>query len=182
MTVPNIRVRGGSLRTEIIARRPPWNKVYEGYPKNKNDPLQDESADAIFPAILGEQYDKNIFSNACATRVSLGLLNAGMNVKPAFKIINKSHPYFGKGFQSSAKGLQVWLTQIWGKADIVIKGPTTIATVNQAINGRNGIYIILGGFAGGVTGHSTLWIGEQGRTIGHDYIDYGGDVYFWELK
>ena len=49
--------------------------------------------------------------------------------------------------------------------------------------GKNGVYIILGGFSPPTTGHATLWIGIKNDVIGgHNYIDYGGTVYFWELK
>jgi Type VI secretion system (T6SS), amidase effector protein 4 len=172
----------GTASCTIVANRPKWSDVLRGYPRSGTDDLP---AEQVFQAILATQdYDPAVFSNACATRVSLGLLEGGMSVRAAFRITNRSHKFAGKGFQSSAAGLQRWLSgpSVFGKADIEIKGPTDIATVRSRIGSKNGIYIILGGFGGGITGHATLWIGSQNDAVGgHNYADYGGDVYFWEL-
>ncbi|OXA85892.1 T6SS effector amidase Tae4 family protein [Flavobacterium hercynium] len=171
----------------VTTGRPSWKDVYEGYPKNATN-TDDLPATTIFTDLLGSNYDKAIFGNACATRVSLGLLNGKMVVKTAFKITNKKHAFYNKGFQTSASGLQTWLSKkdVWGEADVIVKGPSDISTVASKINDKtikNGVYIILGGFGGGISGHATLWIGANKNVIGgHNYVDYGGTVYFWELK
>lgn len=176
---------GKKTTTPIQIKRPSWKDVYNGYPKSGND---DRPATEVFPELLGKDYDKKIFGNACATRVSLGLINGGMKVKTAFKITNKKHIFYDKGFQTSAGGLQAWLIKkdVWGAPDVTITGPSNITAVASKINeGRikNGIYIILGGFGDGISGHATLWIGNNRNVIGgHNYVDYGGTVYFWELK
>ncbi|WP_412850378.1 hypothetical protein ACL0VS_12030 [Chryseobacterium sp. PMSZPI] len=97
---------GKKTTTPIQIKRPSWKDVYNGYPKSGND---DRPATEVFPELLGKDYDKKIFGNACATRVSLGLINGGMKVKTAFKITNKKHIFYDKGFQTSAGGLQAWL-------------------------------------------------------------------------
>ncbi|WP_123806073.1 hypothetical protein [Neisseria chenwenguii] len=56
--------------------------VIKGYQAGTDD----EPASAVFIKILGKNYDTATFGNACATRVSLGLINGGMRIKPAFKI------------------------------------------------------------------------------------------------
>ncbi|MGB4847910.1 MAG: T6SS effector amidase Tae4 family protein [Saprospiraceae bacterium] len=163
-------------------KRPNWVDVYRGYPKN-NSETDDLPAELVFKEILGENYDKSTFTNACATRVSLGLLDGGMDVKREFNI--QKGKFKGKGFIASAKNLQVWLskTTVWNSPDEFIKGPSTLSDVQNRINGRNGVYTIIGGFGGGVTGHATLWVGSKKDVIGgHNYVDYGGDIYFWELK
>lgn len=178
---------GGVQTKEITVARPSWSDVYNGYPKN-DDNTDDLPATLVFPKILGDNYDKGIFGNACATRVSLGLINGRMTVKTAFKITNKKHVFFNKGFQTSASGLHAWLSKknVWGDADVKVTGPSDINTVAKKINDKtikNGVYIILGGFGGGISGHATLWIGANENVIGgHNYVDYGGTVYFWELK
>lgn len=165
-------------------KRPSWKKVYEGYPKVlTTNGVVDEPAPDVFRELRGANYDKNVLSNACATRVSLGLLNGGMDVRKDFLI--SQGKFKGKGFIASALGLKDWLSKdfVWGSADEKIQGPTNFETVKSKIDGRNGVYIILGGFASDITGHATLWLGNENNVIGgHNYIDYGGTVYFWELK
>lgn len=177
-----ILCKAGGASCTIVANRPKWSDVYRGYPKSGSDDLP---ATEVFPSILApEHYDKNTFSNACATRVSLGLLEGSMRVKPAFNITNNSHKFAGRGFQSSAQGLFNWLSSksVFGNPDISIDGPTNIDTVKNKIGIKNGVYIILGGFGDGVTGHATLWIGATKDVIGgHNYVNYGGSVHFWEL-
>ncbi|MGH1517436.1 T6SS effector amidase Tae4 family protein [Chryseobacterium sp. JK1] len=180
-----VATTGSGQTRPVQIKRPSWKKVYEGYPRSGNN---DKPANLVFSEILGDSYDKKIFGNACATRVSLGLINGGMTVKTAFRITNKKHAFFNKGFQTSVSGLYNWLSkkEIWGAADIKVTGPSDINTVANKINeGRikNGVYIILGGFGDGISGHATLWIGSHRNVIGgHDYVSYGGTVYFWELK
>jgi len=162
--------------------RPKWSKVYTGYPKNASG-TDDMAADAVFKSILGDNYDRRTFTNACATRVSLGLLNGGINVKKEF-IIQKGD-FKGKGFITSAINLKNWLSknEIFGVADEKIDGPSNLVDVRNIIGGRNGVYVILGGFANGITGHATLWLGTNKDVVGgHNYVSYGGTIYFWELK
>jgi len=158
--------------------RPSWNKVYEGYPKDGNG--DDLGTEDVFKSILGDDYNREIFTNACATRVSIGLLSAGVVVKKDFPITVGR--FKGKGFIASAIGLKKWLTTVWGSADIIVTGPTDITDVQNKIGVKNGVYIILGGFSGGISGHATLWLGSDLNTVGnHNYVSYGGTVYFWEL-
>jgi hypothetical protein len=73
----------------IVANRPKWSDVYRGYPKSGGDDLP---APSVFSSVLAARdYDPAIFSNACATRISLGLLEGGMVVKRSFTITNKTH-------------------------------------------------------------------------------------------
>ncbi len=97
---------------------------------------------------------------------------------------NKNGKFKGKGFIASAVGLKDWLSRnnVWGEADEFIKGPSDITDVKSRLGSRNGIYIIIGGFTGGISGHATLWIGAiKDAFAGNNYVSYGGDVYFWEL-
>ncbi len=179
------RYEDENTTSTIITSRPKWVKVYEGYPKNDAG-TDNKSADLVFKSILGDNYDRGIFSNACATRVSLGLLNGCMTVKKDFII--QQGEFKGKGFVASAANLKKWLSEIWSKgdekgADEKIEGPSDIIDVKNIIGERNGVYVILGGFGGGVSGHATLWIGANKDVVGgHNYVSYGGTIYFWELK
>lgn len=162
--------------------RPKWTLVYNGYPKNSTG-TADRDADTVFKEILGDNYNTSTFTNACATRVSLGLLNGGVNVRKDF-IIQKGK-FKGKGFIASAINLKNWLIQssIWGSPDETFKGPADITDVRSKIGSRNGVYTIIGGFGAGVSGHATLWVGSENDVIGdNNYISSGGDIYFWELK
>lgn len=173
----------GGMSTTIRVKRPSWKDVYDGYPKTGND---DEPATSIFPKILGDNYDKSTFGNACATRVSLGLINGKMVVRKDFLI--QKGDFKGEGFIASAGSLKKWLEHknVWGPADVTVDGPSDINTVADKINEggvKNGVYLILGGFGGGITGHATLWIGSNRDVIGgHNYVSYGGTISFWELK
>lgn len=174
---PDPQGGGGSA----VKKRPAWKDVYEGYPKNAagNDDLP---APDVFTSIFGPDYDSNVFTNACATRVSLGLINGGMSLKKEFLISQGT--FKGKYFIASAINLKNWLSlsSVWGTADEIIEKPTDLSAVAATVNGRNGVYIMAGGFSG-ATGHATLWIGANNDVVGgHNYVGIGGDVYFWELK
>lgn len=174
---------GNSGRTSTLHKRPKWRDVYAEYPKiHTTNGVVDKPAKDVFTELRGPNYEKDKLTNACATRVSLGLLNGGMNVPKEF-LITKGK-FKGKGFIASALNLKNWLsrTSVWDTADEVIEGPTDLSSVQAQINGRNGVYIIIGGFSGGITGHATLWVGSNNNVIGNsNYIQNGGTVYFWEL-
>lgn len=143
----------------------------------------DLPAQEVFASIFGDNYDRDTFKNACATRVSLGLLAGGMKVFKSFNV--DIGIYKDKGIMTSASGLRRWLSKIevWGPADTIIKNSNSFKVVSQTIASRNGVYIVEGGFSGGVTGHATLWVGANNNAInGSHYADIGGTIYFWELK
>jgi len=209
MTLVAKIVNDGKVLAEskVIIMRPSWDDVYNGYPlKNKGDPdlgafknghswknrgasdVEDIGARTVFQNILGRGYDaeKKVFNgvsfeNACATRVSFALVKSMVDVRKDFLI--QDGEFKGKGFIASAKGLKEWLSEpdVWGNADLVIEGKTTLEKVAKKINGRNCVYIILGG-ENGKKDHATLWIGDNNDAIGgKNYIENGGTVYFWEL-
>lgn len=103
----------GGKSCRIVANRPSWKLVYAGYPKTgKGD---DVPAPIVFTTLLKlDDYTKHQseLGNACATRVSLGLINGGMKLKTAFSITNPKLPYNnpkfkeGLGFITSAVGLK----------------------------------------------------------------------------
>lgn len=198
----------GKATPKVTIQRPSWKLVYDGYPKigtNYND-VKDEDAIRIFEDIftkagyqkLNEERRKNNLSeikDACATRVSLGLLNGSSQVSREFQVINNKNKFYLKGISTSASSLRIKLEELWGKANVVIQpyNGRTIDNVAEEIkkNGyKNGVYIIIGGFADGISGHATLWIGERKREDnkvgdvigGKNYADYLGTIYFWELK
>ena len=81
------RITTTELSTTI--KRPKWEDVYAGYPKNVAGD-DDMDAPSVFRLVLGDRYytkHQSIFSNACATRVSLGLIAGGMTMKREFNII-----------------------------------------------------------------------------------------------
>ena len=200
--------QSGSGNNADFSKRPSWNDVLEGYPRDGSG--NDEDAVIVFKDIFGSAYDEQAkvyienkgkpnekripMSNACATRVSLGLNNANFRVRRDFTILTGSMK--GKGVILSAIGLKNWLIQgnILGKPDVFIstkegnykgqQGRVTLKDVQEKIGNRNGIYIIIP-FPGCFTvstGHATLWISSQKDTIGnHSYSQCIGEVYFWEL-
>jgi hypothetical protein len=91
----------------------------------------------------------------------------------------------GEGFIASARGLKEWLANpnIWGPPDETISGENSLDKVAEIINGKDGVYIILGEGNKDVKDHATLWIGANNDVIGgNNLLGNGGMVYFWELK
>ena len=191
-----------TIELKVWKKRPKWAEVYAGYPKT-DDGTNDIPSKKVFAEVFGENdyYFPNeecIYTelkkggvkidmkNACATRVSLGLINAKVKIKTEFRILNPKNPNKDKGIIVNAKLLKNFLTEEWGEADVIIsKRPKTLNEVAGEINAggeRNGVYIILGGFRPPINGHATLWIGAKGDAIGkHSYVN-AGTVYFWELE
>ncbi len=167
-------------KNQTYIYRPKWIDVYEGYPKTNVG--GDLPSPDVFISVFGPQYDTQKFQNACATRVSLGMLNANIKFeKPEF--IVQVGEYKGKGFMTSAEKLKIEITNYFGDADIIIKKPVSLDAVQAKLGSKNGIYIILGGFNPGITGHSTLWIGKNKNVIGgNHYVNINSEIYFWELK
>jgi len=175
-----ITAYAGNICATVDARRPRWEDVYAGYPLVHKGTVNemDMPADTVFKSVFGEKYDTIKFQNACATRVSIALIKAKMELKRDFIVQTKE--YYGKGFITSVKGLQEWLTDVWGIADKIIDDKSSLEDVAKIINGRSGVYIILNGSA--QKNHATLWVGANNNVIGgNHYIGAGCIVYFWEL-
>lgn len=170
-----------NVERAFLIPRPKWSDVFEGYPKTANG-RDDLPAEDVFTSVLGSNYDHTVFQNACATRVSLGLLNANITLPKDFLVsVGK---FRGQGFVASASKLQNYLSSntYFGEADIIIENPSNLSVVQSKIGNRNGIYIILGVFSD-ASGHSTLWLKDANDAIGgHNYVKPTGTVYFWELK
>jgi hypothetical protein len=203
--VPSVILPDGTVKVfhgaTVVVSRPRWEDVYNGYPMQHRGTYdeRDETKEQVFRSILGEKYDTKTFNNACATRVSIALINAHMTVRRDFRVQVGEHA--GKGFIASASELHRWLSEPdnWNTADITVDksdknmfpGKTNLEIIREKIGGRKGVYIILGGFKNGITGHATLWTGNDvvgGKDEGVDdntyssHIDKGATVYFWELK
>lgn len=168
---------------KIKVKRPPWDKVYEGYPKRQDSESitneNDELAEVVFSSIFGNEYDKDMFVNACATRLSLSLLNGGMNVEKDFSI--KQGEYKEKGIITSAAKMINWLKKQFGEPDVLINNPTSLKEIRDAIGDRKGIYGIIAKDPNWASGHVTLWY-KNNAIGGNDYYEYAKEVYFWELK
>lgn len=163
-------------------KRPKWSDVYDGYPKSASG-LSDQPAREVFIYLLGEDYyekNKSIFTDACAARISIALLKAGVNLKGQFNVL--SGDLKGKQFITSSIEMRKWLTENWGEPEEEIKDPEGLSDVQSVIKDKKGIYAMVpraGEFSRAV-GHMTLWTGNG--VIGSDYADSARCVYFWELK
>ncbi|MCW9718671.1 MULTISPECIES: T6SS effector amidase Tae4 family protein [unclassified Avibacterium] len=170
-----ITARAGNRKRSIKVRRPPWDKVYEGYPK-REDPTSitnenDEYAELVFISIMGENYDRNIFINACATRLSLALLNGGMKPPRNYPIIKGK--FAGKGVIVSAAKMIEWLKKQFGSPEVFIRYPESLQEIQNAIGNRKGIYGMIAKDPKWASGHVTLW---------HKNNAIGGHNYFLEAK
>lgn len=182
---PGTDAPAGGRQGPNFSLRPRWDDVFEGYPKIiRGGSYDDQPARDVFTYVLGADYDRNKYDNACATRVSLGLINGGVDITHVSFYVQEGE-LKGKAIIGNARVLKNWLVKVWGAPDekIAYYQGRGLDPVAQTIKDRNGIYIILGGFGGGVTGHATLWIGSQGDVIGgHNYATFEGTIYFWELR
>jgi hypothetical protein len=161
--------------------RPRWRDVFEGYPAifyDNEHKWIDILPEDVFASVLGES-GRFTYNNACATRVSIALLKAGI-VIPKIplddlkddekKLIGASQikvgEFAGKGyFIRGAQQLQRWLTEkLWGKPDERLY---SIPSANldthvrvEKIGNRNGVYASIYVTKAG-TGHTTLWGGTK---------------------
>jgi hypothetical protein len=204
-----------NLRNEALVTidrpRPRWIDVFDGYPcYEENGVLRDVSPSDVFKFILGDNYRGRYpnLNHACATRVSLGLINAGVNVPTEFQI--QRGVFKGKGFITSAINLMKELPNMLGerrdrgniptnyeqnernekllKADIIIV-PQQNSSINfditNKIGDKKGIYIFKLPPGQVATGHATLWLkGPNGRIepIGGTFGETAVTINFWELK
>jgi hypothetical protein len=196
--MPVIVAEHGSVTSPAVSpKRPRWGDVYNGYPLENRGKSNENDQDAatVFRGVFGSKYyeeNRHRFQNACATRVSLALVNAEMSVRKDFMIQKEgtfvkdgfiAKNLVGNGLITSARNLQKWLSGIWGPADKTISGNNTLDKVAAKINGRNGVYIILDEGNNEFKNHATLWLGEHGDVIGgNNLTGKGGTIYFWELK
>lgn len=182
-----ISARAGNQSISIKVRRPSWDKVYEGYPKT-SDERDDMPAYDVFNSIFSENnihyfFDKKTqtVANACATRLSLGLLNGNVKLPVAYRL--DKGEFKGKGIITSATGMIAFLNKIFGHPDETINQPGNLEKVQKVIGNRKGIYAMLpiAGHFSTASGHVTLWTGKD--VIGsHHYAENAKVVYFWELK
>jgi hypothetical protein len=187
----------GVLDTDVLSinadsqlkNRPAWKLVYKGYPKDVSG-TDDKPTDQVFKEILGDKYDPKIFTNACATRLSLGLIAANYTVRTDYRI--QIGQYEGKGFITSAIKMKNWLLtkkefetpDFKINTDEKTRGKITLKYLQSKIGSKNGIYIVIPypGCFDSATGHVTLWIGAKKDVVGgHNYVECAGDIYFWQL-
>lgn len=169
-------------KASIRVNRPAWSKVYEGYPKR--GAYGELKAEEVFTSIFGPDYDRKNLGNACATRVSLALLNAGVNIDKKEYVI-RIGKFKDKVIIVSAVNMVAWLKRKFGEPDVTIKEPQSLSVIQAQIGNRKGIYAMLPKSSKQfeATGHVTLWVGH---TVmggdGHSYYTQARVVYFWELK
>lgn len=178
----NVIARAGNIQRTLTVKRPKWSDVYAGYPKNAMG-TDDLPAPEVFRSIFGTDYDKNTFGNACATRLSLGLLNGGINFGRSKEYNIQMGQLKGKGVLTSAVNMINWLKKNFGKPDVVIENPKQLNDIALKIGDRKGIYAMLPRDSKdfGASGHVTLW--HKGDAIGkHNYFESAKVIYFWELK
>lgn len=180
MAIKIIAEAKGKTSASITIRRPKWSDVYKNYPKINGGTNNENDLPAlfVFKSIFGDNYDKDIFSNACATRISIALLKSGISVRHDYTI--KVGDLKGKGIITSAAKLNKWLTTQFGKADIIIS-PKSFNELSIGIGNKKGIYSLLSNNYKWASGHATLWY--NGNAIGkHDYYEHAKEIHFWELK
>jgi len=166
--------------------RPRWEDVLAGYPIYR-DILEDVDmpADKVFKSIFGENYNNNIYTNACATRISIALLKSNVTIDKVegVPLTEITHGELkGKKVILAADGMESWLEKKWGNSEFKIIKPGSIDKIRAEFSGKKGIYVMhpISQEEFGATGHCTLWIGD--KVIGDHYAEKAYYVRLWELK
>ncbi|MCV9931985.1 type VI secretion system amidase effector protein Tae4 [Flavobacterium sp. LS1R47] len=190
---------GSVQASPITVKRPRWEDVYEGYPKNATN-TDDLSGPDFYKILFGNRYDlstnlldeKIHLYNGCAGKVSTALTLAKFPIKKingiGIDFIASEGDMKGKGFISTASKMKKWLDVIWKKdGDFHIENPKSIDELYDLVGEKKGIYLMLAinqnNF--GASGHVTLWTGEKSTKWvfgGHHYEASAKSMYFWELK
>lgn len=165
---------------------PKWSKVLEGYPKIKySDGSYGElEAVKVYEEIGGKlgamaKADPKNFSNACAARLSMALLNAGIdipNIKNyTFEGLN------GKFYFKSAEKLYDFIAQTFEGNYKMMNGnessvsPSAFQSFSDC---ATGIYVMKTSYSGRAkfTGHATLYTGSAciGGNRGCQFSPIGG--------
>lgn len=172
-----------------IINRPGWEDMRVSYQNLANDATTSE----VFASLFGSDYNKVTFNNSCAARVSLSLLNVGVNdAGNSFNVMNKESPFRGKGITVSAVKMREFFKKKWGNPEVPIfktRDTTTLADLQKEIGARKGVFSFVASDpkAFGASGHITLWNGD-GVISGEKYANLAyadgnpGSVCLWELK
>jgi hypothetical protein len=207
---PNSTASTDKQMVKLDNPRPRWIDVFNGYPKNNNtiwedvasgrvNNIDDVPSEEIFSSIFGSIYNQTKFNNACATRISIALLRAGVTISEKIEIIDSGKTYtmdtstithgdlklMGGRVITGASTLHGWLEKKWGKpkGDNEVFSPVTSDKIRKQFNGKTGIYIarpIDPKSVGGITGHCTLWTGKD--VIGYAWVSNAFIARLWELK
>jgi len=144
------------------------------------------SAASLFDFLFKKEREKNMipysgFANSCATLVSLSLLNAGIRLKPAFKITNNETGMMGEPIETSAQKLKDKLLQVLGNPTYTNRGNTSVNTINEKIGGKTGILICTPCGFSRCTGHATVWHKDKTLDNTQYHIDNpNANIYFWQ--
>ncbi|WP_336951658.1 T6SS effector amidase Tae4 family protein [Acinetobacter sp. AS167] len=171
-----------------IANRPSWAAVSSFY----QDLANTMSTDELFIELFGPDYNRGVFNNSCATRVSVALLHAG--VKDVGREYNVQYGEFkSKGITVSAVNMRKLLQKKWNSPEVPsfkTEATTTLADLQREIGGRKGVFSFVSSDqrSFGASGHITIWDGTDvihgtSKYPNQAYADGNlGTVCLWELK
>jgi hypothetical protein len=160
----------------------PFETISNNFPDNLDGT---DFFSKVIPKIYEKSPDR--FVNACASRLSLALNNAGYTPSPvAFKTQNdysvdgKNYPK-GSSLITSAIVMKDYLTKNFGKPLIVPNDDSQ--KVAEAINGVKGMFVITKVPGWGASGHADIYRGGDGSDCGNNcHFGEGGTLYFWGMK
>jgi hypothetical protein len=168
----------GTMVARVNPIRPSWAGVYRGYPLTASG--AEIEAENVFRSLFGDNYDPS-YKNACASRVSIALLNAGVTIDEGTRVTHGA--LAGKRVILGASDMNDWLIRKWGKADFSVSQPRSEKDLQAKFLNKKGVYVMIPHYPSrfGATGHCTLWTGQD--VIGHHYAnDSAYAAYLWELK
>lgn len=166
-----------SVQVLKVAKKPDWAKLKAGYPVRG-------TADDIFTYVFCN--NNRGWVNTCATRVSIALLKAGVNITGGWYVNKDSQLHKDLKVKSGLRKrvvinvheMKKFLTQTYGKPNVVITPNTQnsevyIEDVRRKITGKTGIMLMEGI-------HVTLWDKTNGIRGEWDYCTCKR-VHFWQI-
>ena len=169
-----------------------FNLLYDNWPKN-DDETDDKNNIKVFKSIWGDKYNETslrlegsiYIENACATRGSIAL---GLS---KIKIPQKYADFYGfiggmkdKPITSTAtKMLKVMKELYKNNPEKITKisNPKSSEAIDEAFNGKKGMYIMIAKDGSGYTGHVGLYDGDT--VLGgkeHYYVEDAKEVYLFK--
>ena len=122
----------------------------------------------------------SVFENQCAIRMGVSLEKSGVDTNGFDKKFPNRRCY--PGFKHSpkhilaAQELASWISSvphIFGHKQVITSDR------DKNLKGKNGIIFILNGW--GSTDHIDVWNGTTMKGGSSSWIDYGDELWFWEL-
>lgn len=166
----------------------PFETISDNFPDNLDGT---DFFSKVIPKIYEKAPDK--FVNACASRLSLALNNAGYKPSPVAFRTQFDYTADGQNFKpvtypkgsslvTSAVYMRDYLKSQFGKPTILMPNDDA-QKVMDAIDGTKGMFVITNVPGWGASGHADIYRGGDGSDCGNNcHFGEGGTLHFWGMK